>query len=193
MSMIPVTALHCQAGSNHKGTVGGYDPRKRDESSGPVQILVVEDDPVMREMVVSYLEEHNMRAVGASGREEMASHLASGEPSLVLLDLSLGRDNGLDLLRETRARSDVPVIIITGDRRDEIDGYWGSSSVPMTTSSSRSVFASFWHECGPCCGGGRVGAFRRRGMRRAAAADSAAGSSIGAAASSPTPTAPRSR
>ena len=62
-----------------------------------------------------------MRAVGTSGRQEMASHLANGDPSLVLLDLSLGQDNGLDLLRDTRSRSDVPVIIITGDRRDEID------------------------------------------------------------------------
>jgi len=125
MSMTPITALNSQAGSNQKSTVGAYDRGKRDQSSRPALILVVEDDPVMREMVVNYLEDHNMRAVGASGREEMARRLANDEPSLVLLDLSLGHDNGLDLLRETRAHSDVPVIIITGDRRDEIDRVLG--------------------------------------------------------------------
>jgi DNA-binding response OmpR family regulator len=51
----------------------------------------------------------------------VARQIARGEPSLVILDLRLGQDDGLDLLRELRARSDVPVIITTGHRRDEID------------------------------------------------------------------------
>ncbi|HEX9464437.1 MAG TPA: response regulator [Alphaproteobacteria bacterium] len=85
------------------------------------QILVVDDDPAMSQMVVNYLEDHHMRAVGASGRQDMTSHFANGEPSLMILDLRLGQDNGLDLLRDIRSRSDVPVIIITGDRRDETD------------------------------------------------------------------------
>jgi len=42
-------------------------------------------------------------------------------PSVVLLDLRLGQDDGLDVLREIRARSDVPIIIMTGHRRDEVD------------------------------------------------------------------------
>jgi DNA-binding response OmpR family regulator len=51
----------------------------------------------------------------------MASAFALDEPSLVILDLRLGQEDGLDLLREMRSRSDVPVIITTGHRRDEID------------------------------------------------------------------------
>ena len=39
----------------------------------------------------------------------------------MILDLRLGQEDGLDLLREIRSRSDVPVIITTGHRRDEID------------------------------------------------------------------------
>lgn len=42
-------------------------------------------------------------------------------PSLIILDLRLGQDDGLDLLREIRSHSDVPIIITTGHRRDEID------------------------------------------------------------------------
>ena len=44
-----------------------------------------------------------------------------GEPDLIVLDLRLDQEDGLELLRETRSRSDVPVIIITGDGGDEID------------------------------------------------------------------------
>jgi two-component system OmpR family response regulator len=83
--------------------------------------LVVEDDSTMRHLVTNYLEEHDMRAVSASRREEVVALLARSQPDLVVLDLRLGRDDGLDLLREIRATSDVPVIITTGHRRDEID------------------------------------------------------------------------
>jgi two-component system, OmpR family, response regulator len=44
------------------------------------------------------------------------------EPSLVLLNLRLGKDDGLDVLREIRSRSDVPVIIMIGHCPDEADG-----------------------------------------------------------------------
>jgi DNA-binding response OmpR family regulator len=62
-----------------------------------------------------------MRGLSASGRQELVRHCAAGEPDLILLDLHIDQEDGLDLLREIRSRSDVPVIIITGDRRDEID------------------------------------------------------------------------
>jgi two-component system, OmpR family, response regulator len=87
----------------------------------PARICVVEDDPVMLRMVGDYLEQHNMRAISASGRREMARLFAAGEPDLVVLDLRLDQEDGLDLLREIRTRSDIPVIITTGDRRDEVD------------------------------------------------------------------------
>ena len=91
------------------------------ERGQPIRVLVVEDDRTMRHLVVNYLEEHNIRAASASGREEMVRRFATVEPDLVILDLRLGQDDGLDLLREIRSRSDVPVIITTGHRRDEID------------------------------------------------------------------------
>ena len=87
----------------------------------PGRIFIVEDDPIMKQMVGDYLEQHNMRVVSASGRQEMMQHFSAGEPDLVILDLRLGQEEGFDLLREIRSRSDVPVIITTGHRRDEID------------------------------------------------------------------------
>ena len=90
-------------------------------ASNQPRIFVVEDDPVMLRMVGDYLEQHNMQVVSASGRQEMLQHFAVREPNLVILDLRLGQEQGFDLLREIRSRSDIPVIITTGDRRDEID------------------------------------------------------------------------
>ena len=93
---------------------------KADQGRGP-RILFVDDDAAIRQMVESYLEEHDMHVVTASQRSDMARQFAAAEPSLVILDLRLGQEDGLDLLREIRANSDVPVIITTGHRRDEID------------------------------------------------------------------------
>jgi DNA-binding response OmpR family regulator len=85
------------------------------------RILVADDDPAMRHVIAKYLEDHHMCAMSASGRQELAQLLAVGEPRLVILDPWLGQQNGFDLLREIRTRSDVPVIITTGHRGDEID------------------------------------------------------------------------
>jgi two-component system, OmpR family, response regulator len=90
-------------------------------SSQQISILVVEDDPIMQQMVVSYLEQHDMRAVAASKPQEMCLRFTESDPNLIILDLRLGQEDGFDLLREIRSRSDVPVIITTGHRHDEID------------------------------------------------------------------------
>jgi two-component system, OmpR family, response regulator len=97
------------------------DGQMGDDTTRSVRILVVDDDPLMKRMVINYLEEHDMRTASASGRKEMTDEFEQEEPSLVILDLRLGQEDGLDLLREIRSHSDVPVIITTGHRRDEID------------------------------------------------------------------------
>jgi DNA-binding response OmpR family regulator len=75
----------------------------------------------MQHMLLKYLEQHNMQVVLASHRQEVVRQFAAGEPDIVILDLRLGGVDGLDLLREIRSSSDVPVIITTGHRRDEVD------------------------------------------------------------------------
>jgi two-component system, OmpR family, response regulator len=86
-----------------------------------VHVLVIDDDPLLKHMLVNYLEQHDMRVTLASQRQDVVRQFAVGEPSLIILDLQLGHEDGFDLLREIRSRSDVPVIIATGHRRDEID------------------------------------------------------------------------
>jgi DNA-binding response OmpR family regulator len=92
-----------------------------DDDNKAGHVLVVDDDLATRRMVTSYFEEHDIPASSAAGRHELSRHLAGAEPSLIILDLRLGRDDGLDLLREIRLSSDVPVIITTGHRLEEID------------------------------------------------------------------------
>jgi two-component system OmpR family response regulator len=112
-----------QSGVEHGATDASnrYGQSANNERAQPTRILLVDDDLAIRRMVADYLEGHNMRVASASQRDEMARHFAAGDPSLVILDLRLGDEDGLDLLREIRSHSDVPVIITTGHRRDEID------------------------------------------------------------------------
>ena len=93
----------------------------RGNSDRQACVLIVEDDPTLRHMIVNYFAENNLRTLVASGRQEMVRQLGSAEVNLLILDLRLGQEDGLDLLREVRSGSDVPVIIITGHRRDDID------------------------------------------------------------------------
>jgi len=113
-----ISHLNCAAPCE-QGPAGWFDT-EAGSSRQPVRILVVDDDPALCEMIASYLAEHDMAVTAASGRQEMVRQLTAA-PSLVILDLRLGQEDGLDLLREIRSRSDVPVIITTGHRRDEID------------------------------------------------------------------------
>lgn len=84
-------------------------------------VLVVDDDPAMRTMIADYLAGHNLRVSTAIDGREMGNLLASGDVDLVILDLKLGNENGLDLVRTIRGDSDLPVIVITGNRREEVD------------------------------------------------------------------------
>src|SRR6201991_4943688 len=84
-------------------------------------IVVVDDDQVVQQMLVDYLTDQNIPARSASNRAELNRQLEDVRPSMILLDLELGQEDGLDLLREIRSRSDVPIIIMTGHRSDETD------------------------------------------------------------------------
>jgi DNA-binding response OmpR family regulator len=91
------------------------------DSKPPGRILIVDDDPMTRSMVVDYLNKYHWHAASAAGQEEMERSLAETKPNLVILDLRLGQKDEFDLLHEIRSRSDVPIIITTSHRSSEID------------------------------------------------------------------------
>ncbi|MGH3006137.1 MAG: response regulator [Gaiellaceae bacterium] len=87
-------------------------------------VLVVDDEPIVREVVVSYLEREGYRTLEA-GDGDTARRLVEAEPpGLVVLDVMLPGTDGLELCRWIRARSDLPVIMLTarGDEADRIVG-----------------------------------------------------------------------
>ena len=93
-------------------------------ATGPVErphVLIVDDDPSIRRMISAYLADHNMRTSAASDRNGLLRAIKTDRPDLLLLDLHLGADDGVELLRELRRNDVVPVILITAHRRDEID------------------------------------------------------------------------
>jgi DNA-binding response OmpR family regulator len=88
-------------------------------------VIVVDDDPAMRKMIAEYLEDAGLRVSGAADGEALTRLIDRAVPDLVILDLKLERENGLDLMRRLAERSAVPVIVITGHRRDEADRILG--------------------------------------------------------------------
>ena len=76
------------------------------------RILVVDDDPAMRELMVEYLEENDLRVSTAASGAEMTRILQDQVIDLVLLDLRLSGEDGMQLARELRSTSEIPVIIV---------------------------------------------------------------------------------
>lgn len=84
-------------------------------------VLVVDDDPGTRLMISDYLGARDFRVTRAAGGAEMTRVLQRGDVDLVVLDVRLEAENGLELVRSLRTTSTTPVIIVTGQRRDETD------------------------------------------------------------------------
>jgi DNA-binding response OmpR family regulator len=84
-------------------------------------VLVVDDDAAMRDVVGSYLDSHNFRVSFAADGRALKRVLASHPIDLVILDLKLAEEDGLELMRDIAGQVDVPVIVLTGHRRDETD------------------------------------------------------------------------
>ncbi|HEY7707799.1 MAG TPA: response regulator transcription factor [Gaiellaceae bacterium] len=88
-------------------------------------VLVVDDEPIVRDVVARYLERDGHRIVEAADGEQARGLIVREEPNLVVLDVMLpGRTDGLALCRWIRSTSDLAVILLTarGDETDRIVG-----------------------------------------------------------------------
>jgi DNA-binding response OmpR family regulator len=87
-------------------------------------VLVVDDEPIVRSVVVRYLEHEGYRTLEAGDGDTARAILERDPPQLVVLDLMLPGTDGLALCRWIRARSDLPVIMLTalGEETDKIVG-----------------------------------------------------------------------
>jgi two-component system OmpR family response regulator len=87
-------------------------------------ILVVDDDPALRELMTAYLTENEFQVTAVATGAEMTAVLQDSVIDLVLLDLRLGGEDGMQLSRGLRDTSELPVIIVTG-KQDEADRVMG--------------------------------------------------------------------
>jgi DNA-binding response OmpR family regulator len=87
-------------------------------------VLVVDDEPIVRDVVVRYLRRDGFATLEAETGEEAMRLLEREAPSLVVLDVMLPGTDGLEICRRIRATSNLPIVLLTarGDEADRIVG-----------------------------------------------------------------------
>lgn len=119
------------------------------------KILIVDDDPHIRQVLAFALGKAGMRTIEAGDGESALAAVAAERPDLVVLDINMPRMNGLDVCRKLRAGDDVPILFLSS-RDDEIDRVLGlelgGDDYVVKPFSPREVVA-------------RVGAILKRGGR----------------------------
>ena len=87
-------------------------------------MLVVDVEPIVRNVVVRYLERDGYRTLEAADGNEARRILERDQPSLVVLDVMLPGVSGLELCRWIRSRSETPIVMLTalGEETDRIVG-----------------------------------------------------------------------
>ena len=87
-------------------------------------VLAIDDDPAMRQLIADYLVENDVRVTTVATGEEMSRVLAEQAIDVIVLDLRLAGEDGMDLARKVRAESTIPIIMVTG-KKDEADRVMG--------------------------------------------------------------------
>jgi DNA-binding response OmpR family regulator len=87
-------------------------------------VLVVDDEPIVREVVARYLAREGHRTLEAADGDAARGVIERSDPDLVVLDVMLPGTDGLELCRWIRGRSELPVIMLTarGEEADRIVG-----------------------------------------------------------------------
>jgi two-component system OmpR family response regulator len=86
----------------------------------PDHILIVDDDGEIRNLLSAYLQKNGLRVTAVGDGKAMERALVAARIDLIVLDLMLPGDDGLTLCRQLRAKSDIPVLMLTA-RSDETD------------------------------------------------------------------------
>lgn len=121
------TSRPCEGRTPSAVTVSGGISLSRDEdcmvqaaSTVAQHILVVDDDPSMRAMVVDYLGDYDFRVTAVANGRDMADALEQDAIDLLVLDLRMPGEDGMQIARRLRDESDLAIIVVTG-RHDEAD------------------------------------------------------------------------
>jgi len=110
-------------------------------NSAAPRILVVDDERAVLDLLVYNLRKAHYEVLTAEDGRKALDLAHQSEPDLILLDLMLPEVDGLDVCRELRHTSKVPIIMITA-RGEEVDRVVGLELGATTTSASRSACAN---------------------------------------------------
>ncbi len=90
----------------------------------PATVLVVDDEPSIREVVTLYLKRAGYRVVEVSEGGAALQAIETQGPNLIVLDLMLPKVDGLEIVRSVRAQGNTPIIILTarGEETDRVLG-----------------------------------------------------------------------
>jgi DNA-binding response OmpR family regulator len=84
-------------------------------------ILVVDDDNAIRGLLTDYLSKYALRVTAVANSQEVARVFATDSVDLLIVDLNLGHEDGMEIVRNLATKTDVPIIIISGHRLEEAD------------------------------------------------------------------------
>jgi DNA-binding response OmpR family regulator len=83
------------------------------------QILVVDDEPAIREVLIEFLSEHGYEAEGAEDGHEALKLAKSLKPQVILLDIAMPGMNGIETLKRLRQASSAAAIIMISGHADQ--------------------------------------------------------------------------
>jgi two-component system OmpR family response regulator len=90
----------------------------------PRTVLIVDDDPHIRQLLVFALQKAGLDTIEAADGEAGLTLAGTHAPSLVILDINMPRMDGLEVCRRLRAEGDLPILFLSS-RDDEIDRVLG--------------------------------------------------------------------
>ena len=93
-------------------------------TASTAHVLAVDDDPSIRGMIVDYLTDNDIRVTALASGKEIAEVMERETIDLLILDLRLPGEDGMEIARRLRGDSDVPIIMLTA-RKEEADRVMG--------------------------------------------------------------------
>jgi two-component system, OmpR family, response regulator len=93
-------------------------------TSTPIHVLAVDDDPSVRQMIADYLGDNDILVTALPSGQTIAEVMARHTIDLLILDLKMPGEDGMQIARKLRGESDIPIIILTG-RNEEADRVMG--------------------------------------------------------------------
>ena len=102
------------------------------------RILIADDDANVHQSLNAYFRREGYQIISAYDGEDAIGYVRKYRPDMVLLDIMMPKMDGLNVCREVRKDSNVPIIMLTA-KTDEFDNFLALSLVQMIISPSRSV------------------------------------------------------